>query len=61
MTKQMLKKMIESKAVQRKGERRLTCSQALKIAEECKVEPSVVGALCDEMGIKIRRCRLGCF
>ncbi len=47
--------------VMRGGERRLTCAQALELAERFGVEPARVGKICDVAGIKLRRCQLGCF
>lgn len=47
--------------VMRGGERRLTCAQALELAERFGVEPARVGKLCDAAGIKLRHCQLGCF
>lgn len=41
--------------------RRLSCSQALAIGRELGAEPAVVGRACNELGIKLRDCQLGCF
>jgi len=43
------------------GDGRISCTEARKLAEELQVPPREVGALCDEMGIKIFACELGCF
>lgn len=51
----------EAVKVMRGGERRLTCAQALALAERFGVEPERVGKICDAAGIKLRRCQLGCF
>jgi hypothetical protein len=40
---------------------RLTCNQARSIAERLGVGYRVVGIACDELGVKIRECELGCF
>lgn len=40
---------------------RISCTEARKIAEELKVPPREVGAVCDELKIKIFACELGCF
>jgi hypothetical protein len=57
-----LKQAVEDAVkVMRGGERRLTCAQALELAERFGVEPARVGKLCDAAGIKLRRCQLGCF
>ena len=39
----------------------LACSDAYKIAEELKINVSDIGKLCNESGIKIIGCQLGCF
>jgi hypothetical protein len=40
---------------------RLTCEQAHALAKELKVTLQEIGALCDELKIKISACQLGCF
>jgi LAO/AO transport system kinase len=40
---------------------KITCTEALKLAEELKVDPSEIGKLCDEEKVKIVSCQLGCF
>ena len=40
---------------------RLTCEKAHELARELNTSLSEVGALCDELKIKIAACRLGCF
>jgi molybdopterin-guanine dinucleotide biosynthesis protein len=42
-------------------EGRITCAAARQLADEAGVPYSVVGAVADELGIKIRNCELGCF
>jgi hypothetical protein len=42
-------------------ENRLTCAQAHALAEELRVSLGEIGALCNELGIKIAACQLGCF
>jgi len=39
----------------------LTCHDARALAEELEVEYSLVGQACDEVGVKVRVCELGCF
>jgi hypothetical protein len=43
------------------GELRITCEQALALAQELGIPPATLGELCDELGIKIRNCQLHCF
>ena len=40
---------------------RISCKQALKIAEEEQVPPKVIGEMLNEMKIKVVICQLGCF
>jgi hypothetical protein len=39
----------------------LTCHDARALAERLGVEYSLVGQTCNEMGVKVRACELGCF
>jgi hypothetical protein len=41
--------------------RRLSCAEALQIARDLDVPPSLVGRTCDGLGIKVMHCQLGCF
>jgi len=47
--------------VTRDGKRILTFAKALQLAGQFQVPPGRIGRLCDAGGIKIRRCKLGCF
>ncbi len=40
---------------------RISCKQALRIAEEEQVTPKVIGETLNEMKIKVVTCQLGCF
>ncbi len=40
---------------------RLSCENVLKIADEFKVSPVIVGSVCQTKGIKIKNCCLGAF
>jgi|YelNatPaOPRAMG01_1025707.scaffolds.fasta_scaffold58353_1 DNA-binding MurR/RpiR family transcriptional regulator len=39
----------------------LSCTEAFKVAEELGISPAEVGKGCNELGIKIVACQLGCF
>ncbi|MFH1833886.1 MAG: hypothetical protein ABH877_02585 [bacterium] len=39
----------------------LTCHDARALAERLGVDYSLVGKACDEAGLKVRVCELGCF
>ncbi len=39
----------------------LTCPEARALAEKLGVAYSLVGKACNESGVKLRACELGCF
>ncbi len=47
------------KALSKNG--KISCSQALKLAEEQKVSSRELGNLLNELKIKVMGCQLGCF
>jgi hypothetical protein len=40
---------------------RLSCERAHELAKELKISLPEIGALCNELKIKIAACQLGCF
>jgi len=51
-----------SEAIREKAEdNRISCKNALDIAEHFQVSPAVVGKACNELKLKIMGCQLGCF
>ena len=40
---------------------RLSCEQAHELSRELDVTLGEIGALCNELNIKISSCQLGCF
>ena len=40
---------------------RISCRNALAIAKETGTPPAKVGAMLNDLGIKIAKCQLGCF
>jgi hypothetical protein len=40
---------------------RIACKVALALAARLEVEPRLVGRACNQEGIKIVNCQLGCF
>ncbi|HSW11047.1 MAG TPA: hypothetical protein VLK32_09115 [Bacillota bacterium] len=40
---------------------RLTCAGGLDLARRLGVAPALVGRACDQLGVKIASCQLGCF
>ena len=57
MTRTELIQAIQNAAVNN----RLTCERAHLLAGELKVTLKELGAICNELKIKISGCRLGCF
>lgn len=48
-------------AVEIDGKKRLPCAEAFRLAEEHGVGRGKVGRLCNEQGVRIAHCQLGCF
>jgi hypothetical protein len=42
-------------------DKRLSCEKAHELAKELNVSLQELGALCNELKIKISACQLGCF
>lgn len=40
---------------------RINCARALGIARKLKIPPGEVGAMIDELGMRVSNCQLGCF
>lgn len=40
---------------------KLSCAEAHRLAQELGASLLTIGQACDELGIKIRNCQLGCF
>jgi len=43
------------------GKKRLDCAKAFELVEKHGVDAAKIGAVCNEEGIKIMKCQLGCF
>ena len=54
-------RLIEALKKQAGEDRRLACGEAFRIAAELDVSVAEVGRACNELGIKIVACQLGCF
>ena len=57
MTREKIVEVIRSSS----AGNRLTCGQAHALAKELNVTLQELGALCNELKIKISGCQLGCF
>jgi hypothetical protein len=47
--------------IEAKGKKYLLCRTAFKIAEEFKIQLDEIGNICNQLGVKISNCQLGCF
>lgn len=61
MDKNIAMKTIEGYCKIQNNRKCLSCSDAYKVAEELKMDVSDIGKLCNDNGIKIISCKLGCF
>lgn len=61
MTPGNIPRLIETLKARTGDAKRLSCSEAFKIARDLDVPPAVVGRVCNELEIKITSCQLGCF
>lgn len=43
------------------GKKVLTCARAVKLSRVNAISLKEIGELCDEHGVKVRECLLGCF
>ncbi len=59
--REVLINAIKAAVIERDGRTILACAQAFKIAETFSVSTREIGELCNEAGIKIAHCQLGCF
>jgi hypothetical protein len=53
--------LIEALKKQAGEEKRLPCAEAFRIAHDLEVPVAQVGKACNDIGIKIMGCQLGCF
>ncbi len=56
-----LVEVVKNSAKEMDGKTSLTCARAHQIVEENNTTLGVIGNICNENGIKIRNCQLGCF
>ena len=57
MTREKMTEAIQKTSVNN----RLSCEQAHELARELNTSLQEIGALCNELKIKIAACQLGCF
>ena len=61
MNRQKTGELILAKTKTKDELKYITCVEALGIANTMNIAPKEVGKLCNEIGIKIQNCQLGCF
>ncbi len=61
MTPGNIPRLIETLRSKAGDDLRLSCAEAFKIARDLDVPPAVVGSTCNELGIRVTSCQLGCF
>ncbi len=61
MDKQQLKQMVLQQAQADQGRNTLSCHRAHVLAEDCSVTLQAIGQVCQDEGIKVVNCQLGCF
>jgi len=57
LSKEALKEAVKVAA----REDRLTCEKAHELGKELGVSLQEIGAICNELNIRIKACQLGCF
>ncbi len=61
MDKSDLIDLISEHVVVSDGKKKLSCAKAFKINEQHQVPLKTIGAVCNEISVKIMNCQLGCF
>jgi len=55
------KEVLREAVIQASIDGRLTCEMAHELGKQLDVPLRKIGAVCDELNIKISTCQLGCF
>ncbi len=61
MTQDELTENVLKHTTQVNGLKKLSCHRAHVLAEDLAVSLKAIGSICQEQGIKIVNCQLGCF
>jgi molybdate transport system regulatory protein len=61
MTEGNIPRLIETLRAKGGDDKRLPCAVAFKVASDLDVPLAEVGRTCNELGIKVVGCQLGCF
>ncbi len=61
MTPGNIPRLIETLRAHAGDDKHIACADAFKIAQDLDVPLADVGRTCNELGIKVMQCQLGCF
>jgi hypothetical protein len=61
METEIIKKELLSKTTLLDGKHSIDCDEVFDIAKKLSISKIEVGKICNETGIRIRNCQLGCF
>ncbi len=61
MTAGNIPRLIETLRATAGEDKHLACADAFRIAHDLDVPLAEVGSACNELGIKMMQCQLGCF
>jgi hypothetical protein len=61
MTPGNIPRLIETLREEAGVEKQLPCAEAFRISRDLDVPLAEVGRTCNELGIKVMACQLGCF
>jgi hypothetical protein len=61
MNQQNIKQLVEQAAVDVNGRKKLACAKAFELGAAYSVSLKEIGGACNDAGIKICNCQLGCF
>lgn len=61
MTSGNTPRLIEALKAEAGDDKRLACADGFRIARDLEVPFTEIGRTCNELGIKIMQCQLGCF
>jgi hypothetical protein len=61
MSREELGSIISKVVAEVDGTEVLFCAKAFEVAEEHSIPLEQIGAWCDDNGVRIRSCQLGCF
>ncbi len=61
MKKEEIKNIVVKAAGEIDGKKKLSCAKAYKLSQKHSITLKTIGECCNENGIKLCACQLGCF